>query len=199
MRYDMIWYIWYTCCGSGSSATDKLDGPGIESQFGEIFRLSRPALRAHPAPCTMGAGYFPGVKYGRGVLLTIHPLLVPWSWKSRAILVPTLWAKTGPVTGILYPYLFMIYMLTAIGLTPGGSSTVHIYAQTIQTCRLVTYISISSKSGITSNCNNRHDRTQSLSSRIMKQLTFNTLRTGLLNCLNARSWGLTFRHRASCI
>ena len=27
----------------------------------------------------------------------------------------------------------------------------------------------------------------------------NTLRTGLLNSLNARSWGLTFRHRASCI
>jgi len=26
-----------------------------------------------------------------------------------------------------------------------------------------------------------------------------TLRTGLLNCLNARSRGLTFRHRASCI
>ena len=30
-------------------------------------------------------------------------------------------------------------------------------------------------------------------------LRLNTLRTGLLNCLNARSWGLTFRHRASCI
>ena len=28
---------------------------------------------------------------------------------------------------------------------------------------------------------------------------FNTLRTGLLNCLNARSRGLNFRHRASCI
>ena len=27
----------------------------------------------------------------------------------------------------------------------------------------------------------------------------NTLRTGLLNCLNARSRGLNFRHRASCI
>jgi hypothetical protein len=27
----------------------------------------------------------------------------------------------------------------------------------------------------------------------------NTLRTGLLNCLNARSQGLTFRHRASYI
>ena len=31
------------------------------------------------------------------------------------------------------------------------------------------------------------------------QQTVNTLRTGLLNCLNASSWGLTFRHRASCI
>jgi len=30
-------------------------------------------------------------------------------------------------------------------------------------------------------------------------LLFNTLRTVLLNCLNARSRGLTFRHRASCI
>ena len=29
--------------------------------------------------------------------------------------------------------------------------------------------------------------------------TINTLRAGLLNCLNARSRGLTFRHRASCI
>ena len=28
---------------------------------------------------------------------------------------------------------------------------------------------------------------------------FNTLRTGLFNCLNARSRGLNFRHRASCI
>ena len=30
-------------------------------------------------------------------------------------------------------------------------------------------------------------------------IVFNTLGTGLLNCLNARSRGLTFRHRASCI
>ena len=54
---------------------------------------------AHPASCTMGTGSFPGVKFGRGVLLTTHPLLVPWSWKSRAIPLPTLWATTGPVTG----------------------------------------------------------------------------------------------------
>ena len=31
------------------------------------------------------------------------------------------------------------------------------------------------------------------------RIQVNTLRTGLLNCLNARLRGLTFRHRASCI
>ena len=56
---------------------------------------------AHPASCTMGTGSFPGVKYSRGVLLTTHPLLVPWSWKNRAIPLPTLWATTGPVMGTL--------------------------------------------------------------------------------------------------
>jgi len=50
----------------------------------------------------MGTWSFPGVKYGRGVLLTTHPLLVPWSWKSRAIYLHTLWATTGPVAGKLY-------------------------------------------------------------------------------------------------
>jgi len=32
----------------------------------------------------------------------------------------------------------MIYLLTAIGLTPGGSSTVHIYTQTIHRIQLNT-------------------------------------------------------------
>jgi hypothetical protein len=47
----------------------------------------------------MGTGSFPGVKYGRGVLLTTHPLLVPRSWRSRPIPLPNLWATTGHVTG----------------------------------------------------------------------------------------------------
>jgi hypothetical protein len=55
----------------------------------------------------MSTGSFPGVKYGWGVLLTTYPLLVPWSWKGRAIPLPTLWATTGPVTGTLYLYLFI--------------------------------------------------------------------------------------------
>jgi hypothetical protein len=47
---------------------------------------------AHPASCTMGIGSFQGVKSGRGVTLTPHPLLVPWSWMSRAISLLSLWA-----------------------------------------------------------------------------------------------------------
>jgi hypothetical protein len=31
-----------------------------------------------------------------------HSLLVPRSWEGRAIPLPTLWATTGPVTGIVY-------------------------------------------------------------------------------------------------
>ena len=50
---------------------------------------------AHPASCTMGAGSFPGVKCGRGVVLATHPFLVPRSWKSRAIPLPNLWATPG--------------------------------------------------------------------------------------------------------
>ena len=38
-----------------------------------------------------------------------------------------------------------------------------------------------------------------LTAAIERSALVNTLRTGLLNCLNARSRSLTFRHRASCI
>ena len=37
---------------------------------------------AHPATCTMGTGSFLGVKGGRGVTLTPHPLLVPLVMKE---------------------------------------------------------------------------------------------------------------------
>jgi len=76
-------------------------GPGIESQWGRDFPPVQTGPEAHPASCTMGTGSFPRVKYGRGVLLTTHPLLVPWSWQSTAIPLPTLWATTGPVRGKL--------------------------------------------------------------------------------------------------
>jgi len=46
---------------------------------------------AHPASCTLGTGFLPGVKSGEGVTLTSHPLLLPWSWKGRAIPLLPLW------------------------------------------------------------------------------------------------------------
>ena len=75
-----------TCFGYGPGivvgiATGyALDGPGIESRWGEIFRTcpDRP-WGTHPASCTMGTGSFPGVKSGRGVTLTSHPIIVSWS------------------------------------------------------------------------------------------------------------------------
>jgi hypothetical protein len=87
----------YFYCGPGSSvgiATSYgLDGPGIESRWGA--RFSAPVQigpGAHPASCTMGTGFFLGVKWGRGVTLIPHRLLVPRSWKSRAIPLLPLWA-----------------------------------------------------------------------------------------------------------
>ena len=84
-------------CGPGSvvgiATGYGLDGPGIES-----LRFSAPVQTgpgAHPASCKMGTGFFPGVKCGRGVVLTTHPLLVPRSWKSRAIPLSTLWVTPG--------------------------------------------------------------------------------------------------------
>jgi len=50
-----------------------LDGPGIESR--REARFSAPVQTgpgAHPASCKMGTGSFPGVKSGRGVMLTPH-------------------------------------------------------------------------------------------------------------------------------
>ena len=70
-----------------------LNGPGIESWWGRNFpHLSRPALGPSQPSYTMGTGSFPGVKSGRGVTLTPHFLLVPWSRKSRAIPLLLLWA-----------------------------------------------------------------------------------------------------------
>ena len=86
----------YSPLGPGSSvgiATGYgLDGSGIESQWGEIFRTCSDRPWAHPASCTMGTGVFPEVKSGRGETLTTHSLLVPWSKKGRAIPLLPLWA-----------------------------------------------------------------------------------------------------------
>ena len=93
-----IIYYWINVEGCGPvSVVDMatgygLDGPGFESRWGA--RFSAPVHTgpgAHPASCTIGTASFPGVKRGRGVMLTPHPLLVPWSRKGRAIPLLHLW------------------------------------------------------------------------------------------------------------
>ena len=88
--------IWHLFSGPGNSATDYgLNGPGSNPDWGRDFPLVHTGPGAHPASCKMGTGSLPGVKCDRGMLLTTHPLLMPQSWKSRAIPLPTIWATPG--------------------------------------------------------------------------------------------------------
>ena len=78
----------------------------VETRFSA--RPDRPC--AHPASCSVGTGSFSWVKCGRGVLLTTHPLLLPRSWKSRVIPLPTLWATPGMWRdNFTYLYEFILY------------------------------------------------------------------------------------------
>jgi len=66
----------YNISGPDSSigtATDYGAGrSGIESRCGRGFPTVQTGPGAHPAYTKMGTGSFPGVKIGRGVLLTTH-------------------------------------------------------------------------------------------------------------------------------
>ena len=94
-RYFNKAYRWIGGPGSDVSIATgyRLDGPGIKSRLGEIFRTYPDLPWGPPSLLYNGYRVFPGgVKSGRGVALTPHPLLVPWSRKSRAIPILPLWA-----------------------------------------------------------------------------------------------------------
>jgi len=87
---------WCLGCSPDNTATDNgLDDPGLNPGGDEMFDPSRPDLGPTQPPVKWVPGISPGVKCGRGVLLTTHPLLVLQSCKSRAIPLPTLWATPG--------------------------------------------------------------------------------------------------------
>ena len=89
-------YIYIYTYGSVGIATElRAIRSGIKSRWGRDFPPVQTGPGAHPASRKMGNVSFPGVKCGRGVLLTTHPLLVPRSWKSRVIPLPTFWATPG--------------------------------------------------------------------------------------------------------
>jgi hypothetical protein len=63
----------------------RLDDWLADCLIGYLYMFSAPVQTgpgAHPASCTMGTESFPGVKNGRGVTLTPHPLLVPLVMKE---------------------------------------------------------------------------------------------------------------------
>ena len=66
----------------------------MKNEDGDL-KSAETELNFKPYNCVLGTGSFPGVKCGRGVLLTTHPLLVPRLWKSRAIPLPNLRATPG--------------------------------------------------------------------------------------------------------
>jgi DNA-binding transcriptional LysR family regulator len=87
--------------------------PGWESRFSAPVQAGP---GAHPSSCTMGTGSFPWVKSGRGVTLIPHPLVVPWSWKGRAIPLLPLWSvrpvqSLGACTRVHFTFTFTSYMV----------------------------------------------------------------------------------------
>ena len=105
-NFDVASSFW---CGPGSSvgiATDYgLDGPGSNLGGDEILRPFRPALGLTQPPVKWVPGLSRGVKCGRGVLLTTHPLLVRGLGRVELYL----YAPSGPhrvCNGITLPLPF---------------------------------------------------------------------------------------------
>jgi len=82
-------------CGPGSSVSTAtgygLDGPGIESRRGEIFRTCPDRPWGPSSLLYNGYGLLPESKERPGRDADPSPLLVPWSRKSRAIPLLPLW------------------------------------------------------------------------------------------------------------
>ena len=113
MLRRIIFGEYYTTCSVGIVTDYGLDGPGSNPGGGRDFPPVQTGPGAHPTSCKMGAGTFLGVKCGRGLLLTIHPLLVPRSWKSRA----HLYTPSGPhraCNGITLLYITILTHTTLV-------------------------------------------------------------------------------------
>jgi len=106
-----------TKCGPGSSVGIATaygpDGPGSNPSGARDFsHLSRPSLGPTQPPVQWVPGLSPGVKSDRGVTLTPHPLLVPWSRKSTATPALPLWAvlsSTDPQCLYKGEFTFTLY------------------------------------------------------------------------------------------
>jgi hypothetical protein len=85
MSFKILYYILFTRNRDrvvGIATRYILEGPGIEFQWGEIFRTYPDRLRGPPSLLYNGYRIFTGGKGGLGVILTTYPLLVPRLRKS---------------------------------------------------------------------------------------------------------------------
>ena len=107
-------------CGPGSIVSIatgyRLDGPEIESQWGQDLRTCPDRPWGPPSLLYNGYRVFPGVKSSRGMTLTPHPLLVLWSRKSIAIPLLPLWAiqpvqSLSDCTTVHFTFLTVFYLL----------------------------------------------------------------------------------------
>jgi hypothetical protein len=77
--YYILLYIYYTLYVRsrdsvvGIATRYMLEGRGIESRCGEIFRTYPDRLRSPPSLLYNVYRVFPGGKGGRGVMVTTHP------------------------------------------------------------------------------------------------------------------------------
>ena len=82
LKYKFKYILLIQWAGQLSQYSDWLRARRSGDRIPVGARFSAPVQTgpgAHPASCTMGTRSFRGVKSGRGVTLTPHPLLVPWS------------------------------------------------------------------------------------------------------------------------
>jgi hypothetical protein len=85
----------------------ELDGPGIESRWGEIFAIVQSGPGAHPASYTIGTGYCPGLKRtGRAV---DHPPPSSAEVKERVELY--LYSSSQPVLGQTLSFILWTRLL----------------------------------------------------------------------------------------
>ena len=96
-----------------------LSSPGIESSWGEIFRTCPDRTWGPRNLLYNGCG----VKSGRGVTLSPHPLLVPWSRKNRAI--PLLPLRTVRPVQSLSPCIRVHFTFTLTSISK------HVLRQTV--------------------------------------------------------------------